>query len=265
MRLGERGRRDPPEAEVRWGESLFSPENELGEELKEVVTVPILRRHSAKTRTSLENLDHEKAGLQACILAQGREFLINPDQDEELQERMGNRVLMLRQSLGSVATDFMVTTSKSIEEQEGGVDTTFTPVNASHNVAAVVLLPGSCLLRRFVDKHVHLVFPDLLGREALAHRPAQGEEREIAFGHGTTVREQLWVIQPVVQIQRIERRRDWHPVNAGNIRAKLLPIVILDMGDRVSPPWLFPVHFEHVGGDFAGLVVDSVSKSWTLR
>jgi hypothetical protein len=61
------------------------------------------------------------------------------------------------------------------------------------------------LLRRFVDKHVHLIFPDLLGREALAHRPAQGEEREIAFGHGTTVREQLWVIQPVVQIQRIER------------------------------------------------------------
>ena len=137
--------------------------------------------------------------------------------------------------------------------------------DASHNVAAVVLLPGSCLLRRFVHKHVHLVFPDLLGREALAHRPAQGEEREIAFGHGTTVREQLWVIQPVVQIQRIERRRDWHAVDAGNIRAKLLPIEILDMGDRVSPPWLFPVHFEHVGGEFAGLVVDSVSKSWTLR
>lgn len=107
--------------------------------------------------------------------------------------------------------------------------------DASHNVAAVVLLPGSCLLRRFVHKHVHLVFPDLLGREALAHRPAQGEEREIAFGHGTTVREQLWVIQPVVQIQRIERRRDWHAVDAGNIRAKLLPIEILDMGDRVSP------------------------------
>ena len=45
--------------------------------------------------------------------------------------------------------------------------------DASHNVAAVVLLPGSCLLRRCVDKHVHLVFPDLLGREALAHRPTK--------------------------------------------------------------------------------------------
>lgn len=47
------------------------------------------------------------------------------NQDEELQESMGNRVLMLRQSLGSAPTDFMVTTPKSIEEQEGGVDTAY--------------------------------------------------------------------------------------------------------------------------------------------
>jgi hypothetical protein len=83
---------------------------------------------------------------------------------------------------------------------------------------------------------VHFVFPDLLGREALAHRPAKGEEREIVSGHGTTVREQLGVIQPIGHIERIERRWDWHAVDAGNIREKLLPIVILDMGDRGSPP-----------------------------
>ncbi len=60
---------------------------------------------------------------------------------------------------------------------------------------------------------MHFVFPDLLGREALAHRPAQGEEREIVSGNGTTVREQLGVIQAGGQIERIKRRRDWHAVD----------------------------------------------------
>jgi hypothetical protein len=85
---------------------------------------------------------------------------------------------------------------------------------------------------------VHFVFPDLLGREALAHRSTKGEEREIVSSHGTTVREQLRVIQPIVHIENIERRWDWQAVDAGNISQKLLPIEILDMDDRGSPLWL---------------------------
>jgi hypothetical protein len=100
---------------------------------------------------------------------------------------------------------------------------------------------------------VHLVFPDLLGREALAHRPAQGEVRKIVFSHGTTVREQLGIIEAIGQIERIKRRRDWHAIDVGNIRAKLLPIEILDMGDGVSPLGSFQCTSNTLG---------AISRAW---
>src|SRR5258707_10590287 len=61
--------------------------------------------------------------------------------------------------------------------------------------------------------------------------------------------------------------------NAAGIGTRLMLVIFVQSSCRlksstcvtVSPPWLFPVHFEHVGGEFAGLVIDRVSKSWTLR
>ena len=54
--------------------------------------------------------------------------------------------------------------------------------------------------------------------------------------------------------------------DAAGIGTRLMLVIFVQAdGDRVSHLWLFPVYFEHVGGDFAGLVVDSVSTSWTLR
>jgi hypothetical protein len=82
-----------------------------------------------------------------------------------------------------------------------------------------------CILfsQTFSDARLWLIVP---------HREKNGKS---SLATGLPFGNSLGLIQAVGQIERIRRRRDWHAVDVGNIRTKLLPIVILDMGDRVSP------------------------------
>jgi hypothetical protein len=75
----------------------------------------------------------------------------------------------------------------------------------------------------------------------------------------------------LVLSRRLSRSKE---SNTAGIGTRLMLVIFVQSSCRLKsstwvtvspPPWLFPVHFEHVGGDFAGLVVDSVSTSWTLR